>query len=592
MHLINTQTLTLEYFSSGRPQYAILSHTWGPEEVTFADFSDIAKRESLAGFAKIKTTCDQARRDGLDYAWVDTCCINKESSAELSEAINSMFRWYGDAVVCYAFLEDLDDQGDLPITDPSVLKRCRWFSRGWTLQELIAPRKIIFYGSSWNKVLGDDASTLLEQVTGIASDVLRKEKSLAEVSVANRMNWAAARETSREEDIAYCLMGLFDVNMPMLYGEGSKAFLRLQEEIVKHIKDDSLFAWQATAESAVEAPFRGLFASSPAEFTIRDKVTPFHPSMAGPISMLSNGQVSLSATFHSLGDDKIIGLKCFRGNDVSKTIGIHIIRTEGNVWLRCSPSALPLCSHGSFTTIVFQRHARRRTARLLADDLGRDGVCGPVLSDGIRAIGVHPPEFREIEMTDVLPVADLLRRTAAFELGIGVADFEYEDGAPLVTDEITALLLIWVEPILGSRLYNYYISLQTVPSNTSIESFINAAERPLLPAEDHTVVVGAWTAIQITCQQRDIGGRNVLVLELQSFVDEALLARRRSEVLTAVADEQAARQERDSRRRADEREERERSNTGVWGYIIITYLGLILFFSLLAWLAPVEPKRK
>jgi hypothetical protein len=139
MRLLNVKTLSLEEFiGSNTPPYAILSHTWqAGKEVTLQELgSDEAKSKS--GYGKIRRTCEQAGRDGLAYAWVDTCCINKESSAELSEAINSMFQWYKHAKVCYVYLEDVDANG-------SNLQDARWFTRGSTLQELLAPDSIFFY---------------------------------------------------------------------------------------------------------------------------------------------------------------------------------------------------------------------------------------------------------------------------------------------------------------------------------------------------------------------------------------------------------------------------------------------------------------
>ncbi|KAK6206477.1 hypothetical protein LQW54_007770 [Pestalotiopsis sp. IQ-011] len=219
-----------------------------------------------AGYRKIELTCAQAKADGIKYAWVDTCCINKDSSAELSEAINSMYAWYSKASVCYAYIEDVSfpDNGDSPNTDS--LKDCRWFSRGWTLSELLAPSEIFFYGPNWNEFgRKTEIYETLHDITGIPQDILRKEKRFEDVNVAARMSWAAERQTTRPEDLAYCLMGIFDINMPLLYGEGNKAFIRLQEQIMSQIQDDSLFAWCSTAEPAHEFPYRGLLASSPRE---------------------------------------------------------------------------------------------------------------------------------------------------------------------------------------------------------------------------------------------------------------------------------------------------------------------------------------
>ncbi|KAJ4312469.1 hypothetical protein N0V84_009915 [Fusarium piperis] len=198
MWLINTETLRLESLVNAESvEYAILSHTWEDQEVSFQEFQHLKLARTKKGFEKIKKICRLAKKHGYQYAWVDTCCIDKSSSAELSEAINSMFRWYKGAKHCYAYLSDYDQDA-------------------------------------------------------------------VELNVAYRMSWAAGRRTSRPEDIAYCLFGLFDVNLPMLYGEGTKAFLRLQEEICQRIYDLTLFAWKTNTNEAGRG--RGIFACSPDEF--------------------------------------------------------------------------------------------------------------------------------------------------------------------------------------------------------------------------------------------------------------------------------------------------------------------------------------
>jgi hypothetical protein len=173
--------------------------------------------------------------------WIDTCCIDKSSSAELSEAINSMFKWYNDAEVCYAFLSDVNADED-PNAWPSSFRNSRWFTRGWTLQELIAPGVVYFYGAGWKQIGSRD--TLLNLVVEITkiSPAYFTTGDLSQFSAAQKMSWAANRNTTRLEDEAYCLLGLFDINMPLLYGEGKRAFQRLQEEILRQSEDDSLFS--------------------------------------------------------------------------------------------------------------------------------------------------------------------------------------------------------------------------------------------------------------------------------------------------------------------------------------------------------------
>ncbi|KAK4234173.1 HET-domain-containing protein [Achaetomium macrosporum] len=248
MRLINSRTFQLKDFGPRPPPYAILSHTWGDEEVIFQDMADVDTARKKAGFAKIEQFCRQALSDGFDWVWVDSCCIDKTSSSELSESINSMFKWYERAITCYAFLSDItagwtppltyDTQGmpdNLRHLNPAFLFESRWWQRGWTLQELIAPRDVQFYNCHWEH---------LASKYNIPPDILDHSAPLASICVADRMSWAAERQTTREEDMVYCLLGLFNVNMPLLYGEGlTKAFLRLQEQYIAANEDYTLFLW-------------------------------------------------------------------------------------------------------------------------------------------------------------------------------------------------------------------------------------------------------------------------------------------------------------------------------------------------------------
>ncbi|KAF2499418.1 hypothetical protein BU16DRAFT_454367, partial [Lophium mytilinum] len=227
-----------EFFGNAIPNYAILSHRWEDGEVSFQDLRNPQVASRKAGWSKIKRFCEKAAESGYRYGWIDTFCINKISSSELSESINSMYQWYKNASDRFVYLSD---------SLPSVYQQfaeSQWFTRGWTLQELIAPKRVLFYDTKWQS-LGRKEILLdpLAQITGVDFYVLEGIRDPSSVSVAKRMSWASARETAREEDMAYCLLGLFDVNMPMLYGEGKKAFVRLQEEILKTSDDHSIFAW-------------------------------------------------------------------------------------------------------------------------------------------------------------------------------------------------------------------------------------------------------------------------------------------------------------------------------------------------------------
>ncbi|KAL9038598.1 MAG: hypothetical protein Q9180_003038, partial [Flavoplaca navasiana] len=258
MWLLNTTELDLHPYQppdrdlSDTPflPYAILSHTWGDGEFLFEDLPKPSSK-NLPGYRKIEQSCALARSQNWNAIWVDTCCINKSSSAELSEAINSMYAWYHRSSVCYVYLSEfslsVDDHGPSGIRNSAFrdeFKKCRWFSRGWTLQELLAPFNVEFYDKDWH-FIGDKAELASEisAATGIDQKYITNWDAVNEASVAARLSWASRRQTTRLEDQAYCLLGLFHVNMPLLYGEGHQAFLRLQQEIASNTDDESLFAW-------------------------------------------------------------------------------------------------------------------------------------------------------------------------------------------------------------------------------------------------------------------------------------------------------------------------------------------------------------
>lgn len=303
MRLLNTRTKILEEFVGDNiPKYAILSHTWGLEELTYSDFMASG---CLPPNIKIDGCCSTALDRELEYVWIDTICIDKSSSAELSEAINSMYEWYRKAEVCFAYLSDVSCNASTPIADiassDSDFSRSRWFTRGWTLQELIAPYAVSFFNNRWELighkrgVFGNSYAimradepaevsilTILRQITNIPLDVLAGQTRPASISVAARMMWAAKRQTTRREDMAYCLLGLFSINMTMLYGEGDRAFRRLQEEIIRTSDDESIFAWgfgcatsdAFTLHNGLYIEASTLLASSPADFVGCNDVRP------------------------------------------------------------------------------------------------------------------------------------------------------------------------------------------------------------------------------------------------------------------------------------------------------------------------------
>ncbi|KAI1793772.1 HET-domain-containing protein, partial [Ganoderma leucocontextum] len=184
---------------------------------------------------KIRNACVVARAHGFRYIWIDSCCIDKTS---ISEAINSMFSWYRKSAICYAYLADVP-----AVAAHEKFPQSRWFTRGWTLQELIAPRHLVFLTSEW-RTMGTKTTLAwkVEKITGIDYLVLVDRQSLDDVGVARRMSWASKRQTTRVEDEAYSLLGIFNIKMPTVYGEGRGAFRRLQEEIMRRIPDQSIFA--------------------------------------------------------------------------------------------------------------------------------------------------------------------------------------------------------------------------------------------------------------------------------------------------------------------------------------------------------------
>jgi len=226
--------LTKDLAINNIPPYAILSHTWGndEEEVTFDDINAGTGREK-PGYQKLEFCAKQACHDNLTHFWVDSCCINKSNFTELSEAINSMFRWYEEAARCYVYLTDVSTTTQPPDEWELAFRNSRWFTRGWTLQELLAPSSVDFFARDGTR-LGDKKTLLqvVHEITGIATLALRDHQSLQKFSVEERFKWAKNRQTTKVEDWVYSLLGIFDVSIPLIYGEGKlNAERRLRNEI-------------------------------------------------------------------------------------------------------------------------------------------------------------------------------------------------------------------------------------------------------------------------------------------------------------------------------------------------------------------------
>ncbi|KAF4629091.1 hypothetical protein G7Y89_g9061 [Cudoniella acicularis] len=247
MRLLHTKTYRLHSITDVPPPYAILSHTWGNEEVSFKDTSNYASTRTKEGWRKIFSSCRRASDDGWEYIWIDTCCIDKTDTTELGEAINSMFRWYEEAQICYAYLADVPElyfsssQESSKIPWKWHFRSSRWFTRGWTLQELLAPTFLLFIDRSWGNIGSrEEWAEEIYSTTGIEEKQLRDFRSC---SLATKLSWASNRHTTREEDRAYSLLGVLGVNMPLIYGEGRRAFIRLQHELIKQYSDETIFAW-------------------------------------------------------------------------------------------------------------------------------------------------------------------------------------------------------------------------------------------------------------------------------------------------------------------------------------------------------------
>lgn len=290
MRFINIYTLKLEqFFGDDIPLYAILSHCWEDQELSFEEWqeTEINDRnvahtmQQMQGYLKIIDACrftknltkgwGSRENPPLKYLWIDTVCIDKRSSSELSEAINSMFKWYQDSRICLVYMFDVNlassrakitpgtwhasESDALPDTTRQEFEESKWFTRGWTLQELLAPSNTIYLSKTW-EVIGTNV-TLEADVSAAAkipASIIRLKLRMKNAPVVEKMSWASRRITTRPEDIAYCLMGIFGVNMPLLYGEGHKAFRRLQLEIIKDTHDHSIFLWRGAGRPSPFAP--------------------------------------------------------------------------------------------------------------------------------------------------------------------------------------------------------------------------------------------------------------------------------------------------------------------------------------------------
>ncbi|KAL8895334.1 MAG: hypothetical protein Q9207_008213 [Kuettlingeria erythrocarpa] len=282
--------------------------------------------------------------------------IDKKSSAELSEAINSMFQWYAKATECFVYLSDVSLRGPhgQQASDEQFMARfsaSAWYSRGWTVQELLAPAQLTFYDAAWNEI-GDrgDLASMISAITGIREQYLgiNGRKTIWKASVATKMSWVSRRQTSRSEDIAYCMLGLFDVNMPLLYGEGgTKAFLRLQTEIISRWEDESIFAWTNNRALGLEVDnCSGLLASEPSFFADSEDYhpAPFRNQSALRYWMTNRGLAfqipSVEDPAETVGSNVFLNL-CVKRKCDNQLMGIKArCRGACNRWMRCQNHSL------------------------------------------------------------------------------------------------------------------------------------------------------------------------------------------------------------------------------------------------------------
>ncbi|KAF4439410.1 beta transducin [Fusarium acutatum] len=338
MRLLDANTFeVVKFMNHNVPKYVILSHTWVTgEEVTFQDMQN-KKGMERSGYNKIKQACALALENGYGYAWVDTCCIDKTSSAELSEAINSMMSWHERAEICYTYLADVPPGTNI-LEPESLFAKSRWFERGWTLQELIAPSRLIFVYEDWSVMSERDGIVdLITQITGIdqaflsapTSDCLLQSR-LHAASIAEKMSWASERKTTRIEDTAYCLLGIFGINMPLLYGEGTNAFLRLQEEIMKRSDDQTLLAWHLPEDGPDES---GVLATSPAAFANCKDFIPCDVGMPTPPYQITNKglRIEMPVSNDSFRNGRYGLLQCRRIQDPTTMIAIPLDSGRNNL---------------------------------------------------------------------------------------------------------------------------------------------------------------------------------------------------------------------------------------------------------------------
>lgn len=374
MRLVNTSALVQqEFFDLRLPAYAVLPRTWDDGEVNLQQYvRDLSAKDDrqasiwayyrslprdstllTPGWRKMIDSCRIASSHGLEWIWCDMCCIDNTSSSELSESINSMFHWLQKAEACYAFISDFDSA-----SGHSNLDSCRWFTRGWTYQELLAPPKVEFYDRQL-RCSGDrlELAARISHTTGIPVGYLTGEPQITEACIAQRKFWASRRETTREGDVAYSLLGIFNVQLPLLYGEGTKAFAKLQKQIRVETRDETIFAWTVfDRRSYIRDPLNfSMLAESPRNFGQAGDIIRVDMRPVRPPPVFTNQGLELAVPNY-IGHSWIDFLKpsppdrlqtpiaCVTraGKTAGKQLVVTLMRPSADLWVR---ARLPPATH-------------------------------------------------------------------------------------------------------------------------------------------------------------------------------------------------------------------------------------------------------
>lgn len=309
MRFLHTKTFVLHDFTGPPSSYAVFFHAHGSDDIGFEDFSKPQMLLCKDGFHRLWQACSRARNHGSEWLWSDAVCIDRGSSTALTEAFNSLARIYQHCIFSIIYLEDLPCSDCVGGGLEKRLAKCAWLRNVWVLPQLIFPKHSFIYDRDWAEI-GTKASLArqLSLVTSIEQSVLINPAALGEYSVAKRMSWASHLEASRPEDRSFALLGILGVHMPIVYGEGQKAFIRLQEEILRDTNDYSLFAWRPE----VPQEYRGLFAYSPAEFQHFDKGPNGPFRIKGEVQPISAG-IIIHAHFHKVDHDIVLPLENTEG---------------------------------------------------------------------------------------------------------------------------------------------------------------------------------------------------------------------------------------------------------------------------------------